>query len=91
MKGVGAALREVAEKLFYARTEKPIHETFSTTKTWREWSSTRAGFSEQIASDCRVIFEELTQPYAAKPELIPVIAWSRRSLNADLQKLMEES
>jgi len=26
-----------------------------------------------------------------KPELIPVIAWARRSLNIDLAKLMEEA
>ena len=59
--------------------------------TWKEWSRARARFAEQIAEHCRSIFEELTQPYAAKPELIPVIAWSRRSLNSDLKKLTEES
>jgi len=26
-----------------------------------------------------------------KPELIPIIAWSRRGLNVDLKKLKEES
>ncbi|ADC61602.1 hypothetical protein Alvin_0653 [Allochromatium vinosum DSM 180] len=31
----------------------------------------------------------MTEPYTMKPELIPIIAWARRSLNADLKKLKE--
>ena len=91
LKGIGAAVNETAEKLFYVRTENLIHKTFSNTMTWKEWSRARTRFAEQIAERCRSIFEELTQPYAAKPELIPVIAWARRRLNADLKKLMEEA
>ncbi|MCI0350996.1 MAG: type I-E CRISPR-associated protein Cse1/CasA [Acidobacteriales bacterium] len=100
LKGVGAfdkqgkkyvGLHDLGEKLFYARTENLIHQTFSNRVTWKEWSYARARFAEQIAEHCRSIFEELTQPYAAKPELIPVIAWSRRSLNTDLNKLTEEA
>lgn len=100
LKGVGAfdkqgkkfvGLHDVGEKLFYARTESLIHQTFSSELTWKEWSSARAHFAGQIAEHCRAIFEELTDPYAAKPELIPVIAWARRGLNFDLTKLMEEA
>lgn len=91
MKGIGAAIHEVAEKLFYARTENLIHQTFSNEQTWKEWAISRAHFAGQIAEHCRTIFEELTHPYAAKPELIPVIAWTRRSLNADLKRLTEEA
>lgn len=89
MKGIGAAIHETAEKLFYARTENLIHQTFSNELTWKDWASERESFAEQIASHCRDIFNELTDPYLAKPELIPVIAWTRRSLNTDLKKLTE--
>lgn len=91
LKGIGAAIHETAEKLFYARTESFIHETFSRVLTFKEWKSAKADFAKQLATHCRDIFEELTDPYATKPELIPVIAWARRSLNIDLAKLMEEA
>lgn len=91
MKGIGAAIHETAEKLFYARTESLIHETFSNELKGKEWSVARSAFAQQIAEHCRAIFEELTDPYAVKPELIPIIASSRRRLNNDLEKLMEEA
>lgn len=91
LQGIGASIHETAEKLFYARTESLIHETFSNALTFKEWASARAAFAQQLAGHCRTIFEELTDPYAMKPELIPVIAWARRSLNNDLTKLMEEA
>lgn len=89
LKGIGAAIHETAEKLFYARTENFIHETFSNELTFKEWKVAKAGFAKQLATHCRIIFEELTDPYTMKPELIPVIAWARRSLNADLAKMTE--
>lgn len=88
-KGIGAVIHETAEKLFYARTEYFIHETFSNVLTFKEWKIAKTSFTKQLATHCRTIFEELTDPYAKKPELIPVIAWARRSLNADLAKMME--
>lgn len=91
LKGIGAAIHETAEKLFYARTENLIHETFSNELTFKEWATARSAFAKQLADHCRAIFEELTDPYAMKPELIPVIAWARRSLNIDLKKLIEEA
>lgn len=91
LKGLGAAVHETAEKLFYARTENLIHQTFSSNATFKEWGEARRQYAQQIAAHCRDIFEELTDPYALKPELIPVIAWSRRALNTDLNKLMEET
>lgn len=91
LKGIGAAIHETAEKLFYARTESLIHETFSNELTFNEWATARSAFAKQLANHCRAIFEELTDPYAMKPELIPVIALARRSLNIDLKKLMEEA
>jgi CRISPR system Cascade subunit CasA len=91
MKGIGAAIHETAEKLFYARTESLIYQTFSNALTFKERKAARLAFAEQLAEHCHAIFDELTQPYAAKPELIPIIAWARRSLNYDLAKLKEEA
>ena len=87
LKGIGAAIHETAEKLFFARTESLIHETFSSALTFKDWKVAKAGFARQLATHCRTIFEELTGPYTMNPELIPVIAWARRSLNADLVKM----
>lgn len=89
LKGIGAAIHETAEKLFYARTESLIHETFSNELTWKNWANAREAFASQLAVHCNDIFDELTNPYAMKPELIPVIAWARRSLKHDLAKLKE--
>lgn len=91
LKGIGVKLYELAEKLYYARTEGLIHQTFSNELTWKEWALARARFADAIANHCKDIFEELTKPYAAKPELIPIIAWSWRTLNADLRKLTEDA
>ncbi|ROH84516.1 type I-E CRISPR-associated protein Cse1/CasA [Pseudomethylobacillus aquaticus] len=91
LKGLGAAVHETAEKLFYARTESLIHQTFSSDATFTEWGEARRRYAQQIAEHCRAIFEELTDPYTLKPELIPVVAWSRRALNIDLKKLTEET
>ncbi|MCW5599755.1 MAG: type I-E CRISPR-associated protein Cse1/CasA [Nitrosomonas sp.] len=90
LKGIGAAIHEIAEKMFYVRTESLIHETFSNDLTYKEWPTAYSAFVKQLTEHCRAIFEELTDPYALKPELIPVIAWARRSMNIDLAKLMEK-
>lgn len=89
MKGIGAAIHEIGESLFYARTEALIHGTFSRDKTFKEWQAEKARYAESLADHCRSIFQELTDPYTMKLELIPVIAWARRSLNNDLAKLRE--
>lgn len=89
LKGIGAAIHETAEKLFYARTESLIHETFSNALTFKEWRSAKVAFAKQLADHCRAIFEELTDPYAMNRDLIAIIAWARRGLHADLDKLVE--
>lgn len=91
LKGIGADIHETGEMLFYANTEALIHETFDNEKTFRGWKVAKAEFARALAETCRSIFEELTGSYALKPELIPVIAWARRSLNTALAKLMEET
>jgi CRISPR system Cascade subunit CasA len=90
MKGIGAPIHDMADKLFYARTEFLIQETFANEYTFKEWKQAKAGFSEKVCEICRTIYEELTDSYAHKPELIPIIAWARRSLNGELSKMTEK-
>ena len=89
VKGIGASIQDVGEKLFYAHTEALIIDTISAARTWDEFLSAREAFASQLADTCRRIFRELTDPYAMKPELIPAIAWAWRGLNSDLSKLRE--
>lgn len=90
IKGLGTAVHETSEKLFYARTEGLIHQTFSGEATFQKWGEARRTYAQQIADHCREIFEELTGPYMAKPDLIPIIAWVELGLNIELKKLKED-
>lgn len=87
--GIGAPIHETGERMYYARTERLILDTFSDRATFDQWKERLAGYAAALTADCQSIFKELTEPYAMKPELIPIIAWARRSLNADLDKLKE--
>ena len=89
LKGIAVPIHEVAEKLFFARTEALIVDTFRNPNTFEQWQARCDAYVEALAAHCRDIFRELTDPYAMKPELIPIIAWARRSLDADLKKLKE--
>jgi CRISPR system Cascade subunit CasA len=89
MKGIGVAIHETGEKLYYAQTEALFHETLREEMTFKDWKHARMIFTQQITRACQAIFERLTEPYSHKPELIPIIAWARRSLNTDLAKLTE--
>jgi len=88
MKGIGVAVHETGDKLFYAFTEELFHETLRERMTFKDWKTAKEDFTKGLAAICRQLYEEITGPYAMKPELIPVIAWSRRSLNSDLRKLI---
>lgn len=87
--GIGTPIHETGERLFFARTEERILATFSDSATFSEWQERLDAYTADLAAECRAIFDELTDPYAMKPELIPIIAWARRSLNSDLKKLEE--
>lgn len=91
MKGLGVAIHETGEKLFYARTEALIHETLREDMAFKEWKCAKADFTRRMADCCKSIYADLTQPYEHKPELIPIIAWAKRGLNLELAKLQEEA
>lgn len=86
MKGIGAPIHEPGEKIYYARTEALFYELLDLEDD---------GIEERIANTlttiCKDIFEELTDPYAHKPELIPVIARTRRKLAKDLKEMREKT
>lgn len=87
LEGISVPIHETAEKLFFSQTEGLILDTFSAKDTFAQWNTSRSEFVVALSGHCRRIFEELTEPYASKPELIPIIAWARRGLNLDLNKL----
>lgn len=86
MKGIGVAIHETGERLYYARTEALLHETMNNEATSQQWQSAKVAFSQEITSICQDIFKELTDPYAHKPELVPIIAWARRGLDRELME-----
>ncbi len=89
MKGLGVALHETGDKLFYAQTETLFHETLREKLSFKEWKAGKGEFTRRIVDTCKDIYNDLTAPYTHKPELIPIIAWARRSLNSELAKLTE--
>lgn len=89
--GVGVPFHDVGEKLFFARTEVLIYETFSNSQTYSEWGDSRRHFAQMVTTEAREIFEELTDPYMTLPKLIPTIAKARKQLDIKLAKLKEAS
>lgn len=90
VKGLGVPLQDTAGKLFYARTESLVHDALDRLDTWEEFLSARETFVGALAGICTGIFDDLTEPYGHKPELIPAIALARRRLTIELAKLREE-
>ncbi|HQD55037.1 MAG TPA: type I-E CRISPR-associated protein Cse1/CasA [Candidatus Competibacteraceae bacterium] len=90
LKGIGITIDDLGEKLYYNRTETLFYETFNNELTFKEWKEAKKNFTEKTASICKKIHEELTDPYAHKPELVPIIAWTRRRLNKELNELSEK-
>lgn len=86
MKGIGVPIHEPGEKIYYARTETLFYEFLD---------QEEEGIEEQLASAlitiCTNIFKELTDPYAHKPELIPIIARTRRKLAKELNEMREKT
>lgn len=88
LKGIGVALHEKGEQLFYARSEGLVHERLRRF-SWAEYKAEREQFATELAELCEDIFDRLTEPYAAKPEFIAIIAHARRGLNGKLRDLTE--
>ncbi len=85
MQGIGVPIHEPGEKIYYARTEMLFHEILD------EDEYNEENFMKALTTICQDIFKELTDPYAHKPELIPIIARTRRRLAKDLKELTEQA
>ena len=85
--GIGIAIEERASQPFYARTEHFFLDTLRDTMTWSQWQQSLKTFKRRLSDICCTIFEELTDPYTAKPEFVPIIAKARQQLQAELSKL----
>lgn len=86
LQGIGADIHKVGDELFYRGTEALIHATLSEA-SFEEFPANRDALAAELAKHCEAIFEQLTDPYARKPELIPIIALARRGLSSELRKL----
>ncbi len=87
LKGIGTDIHETGERMFFDRTEGLLHQMLRSDFTFREFMIARERFGQSVAEICRRIFADLTDPYAMKPEFIPIIAMARRSLGHDLEIL----
>jgi CRISPR system Cascade subunit CasA len=81
-------LPDIGERMFYSHTETLFHETIGAARTFKERQSAKTAFCSDISKIVNDIYEMLTNPYAMKPEFIPIIAWSRRNMDSDLGKLV---
>ncbi|MFZ5614115.1 MAG: type I-E CRISPR-associated protein Cse1/CasA [Pseudomonadota bacterium] len=86
--GLGAPVHKTGEELFFQWTENLVHRVLRNFSS-KEFRAERERFAAEMAGVCIDIFEHLTQPYARKPELIPIIAAARRGLERDLNKVKE--
>jgi len=89
--GLGVGLQQTAETLFFRRTEQLVqHALADVPFDDRQFNTHREKFVAELAIVCEDIFKELTDPYAAKPELVPIIAVARAGLGIELAKLKKE-
>jgi CRISPR system Cascade subunit CasA len=88
LKGIGANIHEIGERLFFNRTEPYLHEALQDEMTFKEFKQARESLAKKLAGTCKEIFEQLTDPYAMKPELIPIIAIARRTLDGEFKNLI---
>jgi len=86
MKGIGVSIHEPGEKIYYARTENLFYELLD-----KEDDRVEEQLARELSAICKAIFEELTNPYTHKPELIPIIARTRRKLARDLKEMREKT
>jgi CRISPR system Cascade subunit CasA len=82
----------LAEEMFYRLTESLVQRAFADMPCDDEarFNAHRIKFVTDLSEVCKVIFSELTDPYTAKPELVPVIAVARNILGGELNKLKKE-
>ena len=89
--GLGISLDKTAEARFYRRTERLVQSALVDIPfDGLRFNAHREHFVVTLANICEEIFKELTSSYAAKPELVPIIAVARAGLGAELAKLRKE-
>ena len=90
-KGLGVGLQQTGEALFFRRTERLVQSALAEVAfDDAQFNAHREGFVNALAAICQDIFNELTSTYAAKPELVPIIAVARAGLGTELAKLQQE-
>jgi CRISPR system Cascade subunit CasA len=91
-KGLGIDLQHTAETLFFRRTERLVQNALADIPfdDAQQFNTHRQNIVNDLAAVCEDIFKKLTDPYAAKPEFIPIIAITRTELGVELNKLKKE-
>lgn len=91
IKGLGAPVHEHAGALFYQWSEPHIHAALRAFDSRLEALEAQTKLLAKLRQEvCVPIFEQVTQPFAHKPEFVPAIAVARHSMGAALNKLEEE-
>ncbi len=86
LKGIGAGVHKAAEELYYQLSEELLHETLRS-MNFREFTTTRDRLLDRLSDIALEVFKQVTTPYTHKPELIPIIAISRRDLEEALKRM----
>ncbi|MBN1757921.1 MAG: type I-E CRISPR-associated protein Cse1/CasA [Chitinispirillaceae bacterium] len=89
IKGLGSSINTKASTMYYHLTETLIHEMLKETNL-REYINNRSKFINDLSKICFDIFEQLTMPYAIKPELTGIIATARDKLRRLMNKLRQD-
>lgn len=87
--GIGISLQQTGVARFFQDSEPLIH-TRLRSQEWRERGRSLERLAAELSTLCRKIYDQLTEPHAAKPELIRAIAWQRRGLDARLRRLFRK-
>lgn len=97
LKGIGTfhkkdkkfvGLHTFGDRIFYARTEKVFHEAIGERETFKDRQKAKIAFTDCIVKIATDIYQELTDPYAMRPEVIPIVAWGRERLKEGLTNLI---
>jgi CRISPR system Cascade subunit CasA len=95
LKGIGVELHQIGNNLFFRRTERPVLDALADAPfdddEGSRFNAHREKFVADLSGVCKEIFTELTDPYAMKPELVPIIAHARAGLHGDLRKLINST
>lgn len=85
-KGIGAPIYKTGEQQFYRQTENLMLDTFSRID-FSAAQSVMCSLKDTLSRQCRLIFENLTEPYVHDPEFLRTRVIARRVLEKRLKEI----